>query len=794
MSDLLDWQITDAPDPDQAFTPISDAPTAPYPARSLPALSRRATRGITLILGGVIVLALMSAGMYWAWNRAQVQAAIQHIVALENKALQTGDWEALYTLAAEPENIYWQDEIYSIPPPVPFVLPDWKGEVRAITAVESNRVRADIAYPYRAGDGATLTFIREQFYRYANGEWKRAALPDDRWNDTRAYQSVYFNAGYPAVDEAWLKPALLEVEAQLARICAIWPCAEIPEIKLSFSRESTASYHDPIPESALYQFFVTAEGYERTLTWPALRQSGYPADEATARRYQRALTLNLFQRLTNQVISQSELKEGGWLARALALRLATRLGLESFPLNEVRVVSPLYSIAELWATPADTGPRRDSYPDLTLRAALVAVNRLLHDQPPEAEDRLLAALFDATDAVDWVARGLHISQYEAQLKLAELEQADAPRVNVLTTQPGTFTFSCGGGLYAYSLGEGAPSRLLDGAYLSANAYSWSPDQRRLLVELNGRMGVVNFDSQTMAWLPPNIPDLYAPIRWANATTLIFLGYSDNYAPDLHFIDLAQPERQWPVLENTLDYISAPDNSAAIVVQSVTDSLNPRLALLTSFEDTPQRIGEGQFLAWSPDSQHIAYLWHDQLTNEFALHLVDVSTGATQDLLTAADLFADTAKQVALDYSPWVTAQWAPDGQRLAVTLSAYHVNEPYTWAGLIHVKSPGQWEAIPIERQGNSHLAGFSADGEWLAMVSYGDTSVITQLYSTTTGQRVRSLDNFNFNGWSPTGHQLALSDFSSTLYWLKEPGQLTEAPTPLTDAPCLSLMWNPNP
>lgn len=236
----------------------------------------------------------------------------------------------------------------------------------------------------------------------------------------------------------------------------------------------------------------------------------------------------------------------------------------------------------------------------------------------------------------------------------------------------------------------------------------------------------------------------------------------------------------------------------IVVQHAANGFNNQLALLASLEERPQPIAEGVMLAWSPDSQFIAYLWRGQTEREFALRLMDVRTGAVRDLLTDADLLTTVADRIAIDHPPWAVAQWTPDGQQLAFTLTAAGVQTTQSWVGFIDLTSENGWKPLPLEIPENAYLAGISADGQWLAVVVYGNPEfsspqVTTQLYSATTGQLARSFPGSNFWGWSPTGHQLALWDDTS-LYLLDEPDQLAESSTPLTDLPCTNLMWNPNP
>ena len=103
MSDLLDWQITDAPGADEPSPVASDSPSPYQPRRSWLALSPRAALQVTLVLGSVIVLTLTSIGVYWAWNRADVRAAIVDVIARENEADRNQDWATLRTLVADPD-------------------------------------------------------------------------------------------------------------------------------------------------------------------------------------------------------------------------------------------------------------------------------------------------------------------------------------------------------------------------------------------------------------------------------------------------------------------------------------------------------------------------------------------------------------------------------------------------------------------------------------------------------------------------------------------------------------------
>jgi hypothetical protein len=85
-----------------------------------------------------------------------------------------------------------------------------------------------------------------------------------------------------------------------------------------------------------------------------------------------------------------------------------------------------------------------------------------------------------------------------------------------------------------------------------------------------------------------------------------------------------------------------------------------------------------------------------------------------------------------------------------------------------------------------------------MAVAVYGDSEfsnpqATTQVYSTRTGQLVRTFPDVYFVSWSPTGHQLVIMDTAS-LYFLNEPERLSEPLTPLANPPCTSMLWNPKP
>ena len=805
MSSDLDWTLADAPDPAEP----------PRPAEKR-ALASATARRIVWIIGALLVVVVLGLGYYWQTGEARTRRDIEHLIGLEEQAARDRDIRYFRTLVADDSSewiktqVRWMIRGLAAPVPLTLLRPS-TGAVTAslparlttLTPFAPAIVRADVTRAYSTTRGETVSFNLAQFYRYANGEWKRIPPPDAYQGDLQFYFGHRLEVRYYTVDAARVRALIPLVEQILAQACAQWTCADGFRFSLYFTDPAYAPDYDlasPTPaasadEPLLFDWVLAShyQSWGAELYLPASTGLGYPADEFSADYYRRFIARQvLLQTAGYLVLERGDVLSGPELSRnayfyALVARLAAQVGLEAPETLTLTTSSVPLAPDVLW----DWGFGIDGAFQYRpfLRTGLAVVNRLVAsaNQPLSITERaLFRNLPLSADSSAWLATALEISPDSAQARLVTLA-SESFKVNVLVTHPPDLLLGCDNGPLTYSLGDPAPRPLLAGEFSNTFLGDWSPDGQRSLFYLYNQTLALDFTSGTVQVLP-FIQSFGAP--WASDSIIAY--YMDSSAttsqPFLKFYDLANPAHTFPTLAQLQNYVLAPDGVTAAVMRTARAA-----NALTNLEIMPALGGPFQYLdgnitfaprsngtvAWSPDSQRLAYT---RLTadNVASIRIVDVASGDIRAVVRGYDL--DAA------HPPTAAALvWSPDGARLG--FAAMNPDRQTSWIGLVNADDSDL--RVLSTQPGIFFQIHFSADGRYLAAAYYDFTeSQKLALFDTLSGERLAFLKDAQDFSWSPTGHQLAFVTTRSVNLLAEPNGQ----PQVIANTKCNNIAWRPTP
>jgi hypothetical protein len=751
---------------------------------------------------------LLGVGLFTLWNRYRIRGEVERFVAAEEQAALAGDTEKIRQLTdnGDPgwlfEHAALAEMNQAAPAPLSILwaLPEL-GTPQSIHSIASDTVQVDVARRYVAPDGATVTFALPQFYRYAKGEWKRIAPPKTIWGEVKTRPGLRVNVTYYPIDEDFAVELSDYLEGVLAQACAAWVCPDDLKMVVRLSTTAVATdsfyYYSPFSPGSLLMLLMDGESFNvsyggPTLNFASPHAAGDPADAASADLLERVIALETLANAAHQIAPDSGNNE---FLYALVERMAVRLKLEPSIVTEMRYVNPGLVVEDLWGiggqeTPYLGGER--------LLVALAVVNRLLRDQPANADIKLFNSLGSASDPITWLSAGMGIPHGEAQARLRALTDDPYP-INVLTTDPHDLTLVCpADGLAVLSRGDAQPTRLLSEYLSETYPVGWSPDGKRLAIYFLGQSAVVDFELGTVLW-PLPFSTSYNILGWAADTVIAYQTWpqstnSSASNPILTFYDFADPGRKFPELPGIQQYILSPDKSLAALMlppKGRNDGPSGQLALMPALGGPLTLVDEdASHPTWSPNGDALAYV-HFAL-DTISLYVADPTTAMTREVLSSQEL--------GLRQSDDFQIVWSPTGDLIALTSNIYSSSSQ---SRTLLARTDGSGARVILQEEENaaSYPSGFSADGKYFALTRLHPRNwslSTTLIYDTATGEVLHTLSNMlgwtPWSGaWSPTGHALVLNSYDG-VYLLADPGNPNSQLEQLTGQRCFAMTWNPRP
>lgn len=751
-SNLLDWDITDAPQADEAAPrwEQSVAVDVPRPA----SLSRRTW----WMLGGLIVVAILGLSAFSMWDRWLVLMYARQDITPE---IQT--------------------------PPLPNYLfkPDQTGAIiQSLTTLPNNTLLADVSHTFLAPDGQPITFTLTQFYQFNGAAWEQRPTPHTYWGENREYHGQRLHIRYPAVDEDFINDFGPFADALLSEACKIWACHPAHTIAVNFSAEGPFPLETaPIDGPNTFALLWAGADIEQELRVPSPHLVGYPANETSREALKRALALQALIGLANEVAGSTH-RDNAYLYAFIA-RMGARLDLEASNVGDNLTVSTFYEPPALWELAYAGLWQSPDKRDEALRAALGSLNTLLAapNLPAEAEALLFASLRVNFYPADWYAEAIGVTRAEAQ---ARVWQSLLSRYRVgyragPFAEPPDLLLQCVGGPAFYHLSEQRLTEFLpfvqtENAFVAS---TWSPTGEWVILFSPNRQRVFIVNLQSGVVIPqdqsPTEVNVYSfiPQTWVDDTTLAYIVNRLRRPPLLRFINMVEGELTELEIENVQTYTLSPNREWAVIERG------EQLELIPARGGPATLIGAGQRPQWLPDGQ--AVVFDDKRSATEALSRYSLADGHITALWGNA---------------PTHHAVWSPTENLVAVAAlemgSDSFVNNYQLRMGTA-LADGLQWRWLDSESTHNTLALTFSADGKFLAVLQQdpGRGATFTVVYDVATGQRLREIESTYTLAWSSTGHRLALSG-ANGVYLVEEPADSANPPKLVTHTGCYNPLWNP--
>lgn len=628
MPDLLDWQITDAPSPDE--TPITGVP----PMGAHPAVRpgghhlRRLSRWVWVMLGGVTLTVVLGLLVFSWGNQRRATADVRNTFLAEENAARTGDTNALTRLTAAGYADWLDTRLalarHNVAAPAPawlFTPSPQAGDIISLTTFAPDIMQADLVRAFIEPGGETLRFVTTQFYQYQNG-WKRTPTPPYFSGELRQFEGRRLTILHYERDAGLINELGPYFNDLLESACGEWNCADNFNIALQFVDATPAFEPDPATGPApltlkLLAHANTAWLDASPLNLPTPHIIGAPADEASQAVFQRALAQQVLLYAAQRFTAEGDGPTRNALAYALFARLAVRLNLDSpaaLTITQTALMTDIQALWNLRATPV--WEQRDQR-QLALQSALAVLNVLLEDQPIAVEQELFRQLRRYNNPRSWLAHGLGMEYADVQTWLAKAGDAALSVHLSLEAEP-TLALQCASGPQLYFESENATRPFISGLFfdaqisgwpwLSTGNSVWSPDGNYLVLNVSGQPAVLDLSTSSLTWL--NISEnesTLLPRGWISDTTLVYLAQSE-----LHFLDVTQPRRQFPVYVAVNDYILAPDGTRAAVVWEQPDGQgNGQIALMPATGGPLITFDFGASPVWTADGSALIFIQHEE---------------------------------------------------------------------------------------------------------------------------------------------------------------------------------------
>jgi len=753
------------------------------------------------------VLAALGLGLLW--QEYQLTEELKRVVAAEDQAALAGDLATLTALTDPDDRLWFSGQPYgagafplsrTAPRPHSFAWPLGRaGEVRAVERLDRDLMRVDVVRAYSAIERYGFpaeTYVLPQFYRRRPDGWKRARPPASFWGAVQTRSGARLDWTYSAVDAELVAELASELETLTAEACAAFACPDEARFAIWLDPDGADDVGSPtsVMVSRLLGLRLSAE----RLRLPSPHAAGLPADDASRQAFQSATAVRLLSHILIQIGPTYGGARRNPFLFALAARTAAHLGVDLPAAAHSLVPEPALTAQAVWETRLSFQGTGYDF-DRVYQPALILLNRVLRGRPAEAEARLFQALKTAADPAEWLAQGLALTTDEARARWAAAEAPLAVDVNV--DAPEAYALQCDGQrLTLWSPGPAAPVAVLPDWVPAATPLAWSPDGQRLLIDVaNQQQAVVDLASKRLLWLPGSTN--WPRAQWLNATQLAYvampiinwaLGLRE--APSLVYFDTAHPDNARPTISGLGQYVRSPDGIWAVVSNSLDVSSRSWLGLIPAQGGSVRWLDWGGQPAWAPDSRALAYY---SGAGSAALRVAEVAGGEPRLVLPAEALQAlSPVPALPIDL---VEPAWLPDG-RLLFKATSYGNLGPAVWLGLVNADGSGLtplW-SHPAAAAG---LAGFSADGRYLALVVYRGAAHHTLVLDLDTGATVRELSGFapTWGGtlgqaaaWGLDGRQLQVND-GAHLFWIDVDALPAGQPQP-APLPCPVAVANPQP
>ena len=398
--DLVEWTISHAPTDDEPLAPESSSPRR-HASEGYPPHALKTTRQTRIILGGLIVAAVLGTGLAYGWNVDRIRRDVTRVVVMEDEAALSGDVERLHQMTDE-TNTGWlneRDQLASMgqaaPPPTRLLRPVREpGVVKSFAAITQNIARAEVARQYATPDGTVLTFLLPQFYRYANGQWKRIPPPEDATEQQSTRTGPYADIRYFAADADFVEKDLGPyLDDMLGRACALWDCPTNLKIAVNFMRYGSPYgplYTQQPGAPLLFQLspITFSRWPQPTLALVSPHIKGYPAGAAGTDHLKQVAALQALLVLADRRIGGADQTHNGFFY-ALIARTSARLGLDSPHVLTVSTSPFSRSADDIWQNQRIPSVAFDPLLSNDMQRALVILNSLLRDQPESTNTRLL---------------------------------------------------------------------------------------------------------------------------------------------------------------------------------------------------------------------------------------------------------------------------------------------------------------------------------------------------------------------------------------------------------------------
>ncbi len=796
----FDWTFDDAPAdesvrPDPPPRPPKTAPRhapAPPPApasrtRPVPRPAvRRRWRLAALALAPLAVAGLVIYLVYaFGWQRVRAQLARE--IVYEDEQSLAGNVNAVMALHAW-GNTAWQrrrtaEVEAGLAAPVPAASLTPLAEPPQIVAVDTFGERlfsSTVVRQYTDSAGGVYRFrLTQRYFNNGPGLWQRLPPDEARLAATTFWSGRRISVTYPVADAEWMAAALPQIDAYLVQACADWACpselalpvlftGQLDEMPRPVETNRTAAIAGGYP--LIFDTPFRAPRYPPLIVLPSPQLAGVPHDEAASQALVRALTADFLGELAGDAGGTTRAQHFYFLD-ALVARAEARLGLSAAPPQQPALTEYL-ALDDLWGdTTGSTGGARRPVVAPRLQA-MWFLNAVLDDRLPSADAALLRAVRDARSLGDWLSAAQVDGPAAMAAWEAEVTSVLAAAAPANWGQLRGLAYTCAGEAWLVEAAGPRPLPRAAGEYW-LGPVSVSPEGLHAAVPAvisdTGQLRLVNLETLTTTVVVAH--DAY-PLGWAATGELVYVEQLPSTVDgrpvsrlriyrvesgvfgQVTGMEVAVPRDQpaWSANRQALAF-TLTDNALAVDART--------LPAILAFDGTQQltlAAWEGHAPTLSPDGRWLAYITNQvagtlSTSAEARVELLDLETKAASVALGPADLPTERPVDLLTDLS------WSPDGQRLALVarqgsddhLYVLHLGE--TLSGPL--KSITEL-AVPAA---SFQLAGFSFDGELLAVAESAATGPRLLVLAVNAPGAPIFEATASLAAWSPNDHLLAIAN-----------------------------------
>ena len=798
MSIELDWQIIENV-PQEPETPPPPQEGRP---RRWPLISRKALAAIALIL----VVAIAGFAVYY--DRVyhaqldQVIPSVLQVARLEAQAIAKGDRD-LYLAVQDPDDSAWQEmQSKRFGKLEKEGLSEWGWKATGVepapgsVTLEPGGARLDVTYRFSVTQplphGPTsVTVVLPQYYKHAPSGWVRAMPSVEYWGPWRHRSGQYFVMRYLQRDASVLEPLVPYMDKLLSRMCDSLPCPPQPiYVVFENSPEAMENWAD---------FTYGFDDGSFQLKFPSPQLFGVPADASSRDEFYRAIGTRVVEALVTEasrehlnlpyLFSQQLLRwelnkanlAGPFITPGITRALASSL--------QAGVWQPL---SALWLRSRSRGSEPTD--DEVILPSL-ALAFLEQHMGAGAIERLIPAMQYNVTMGQAISAVLKVNPHSLEPWWLEYlrKQAGLPAPQ-LAPPEGELALTCLAGATGSSSilrigANGSNVQVVEGQVQNVPQPTWSPDGKSLAYLRNGRLLVMDADTQqyqtvamdsainTFGWRPDGSLWIGALQADALKSYEVNLETGEDKA-------IAGANHAWSLDGKRMAYL----DYTQVVGNLPAGRFNPGIWLADADGSNAQQVASGLAPAWSPDGKRLAFLTEFRanvvpMSPAGEIRTVDVATGAVSTLTSSRDLSSLMDNPTNVRWLGNLT--WSPDGSLLAVS-----VNQSSGATLFALDASTGEVRAQWRGMSANWMSIAWSADsryiGFWIAPTLSGDVSAVGALDAATN--RAVTLPGRDFD-WSPDGKWLAVTQETDSVFlvvpdlsamrWLDTPN-------------CSTVAWRP--